>query len=129
MSGIQPLASVPNEKWRQYIEYRTTGIRNAFPISWFTSQYTCDNDPDTDYVYKFNINYFTNPNSFSPNPNGLRWGTTNSALYIYINLWCGVNNLSGYSDSWSYAYYCLGEGAVNWVGGNAVVMSAFVARY
>ncbi|MDI7277946.1 MAG: hypothetical protein QME94_18350, partial [Anaerolineae bacterium] len=65
---VQPEADDPGGGgggvlWRQYVEELPGTINKTYASGWYTSQYECDTDPDTDYVFVYNLNYQQNPDS------------------------------------------------------------------
>lgn len=58
----------PADIWQQLIEeqQRTTNGARAYASYYYTTTHFCDNEPDTDYVFVFRLNYNCNPDS-------LRW--------------------------------------------------------
>lgn len=109
--------ATPNaEIWRQFVENTWTwGLPagSTFANYYYTDKWcetTQPTDPDTDYVFHFNMTY-------SANPDGLRWTSQSSQVYLaFMSAYGG--NLNGFSASWSNVKLCIGENGV-WAAGGA----------
>jgi len=67
----------PAATWQQFIEEQAPAgnpANRAFASYYYPSQYFCDSDPDTDYVFVFRLNYRCNPDSLRWNSG--HWPTT-----------------------------------------------------
>ena len=78
------------------------------------NQYDCDSDPDTDFVFHFNM---------APPPPYVRWTSLDS--WIYTVLWSsGCPNCGGLKDfgnSYSETNICLGNNTVSYAGGSSAI--------
>jgi hypothetical protein len=86
--------------WNQPVEYHhDTGTR---PSYWWWSQYDCDNDPDTDYVFNILVDLYGDPD-------GARWFTDDFALWL-------TTGSGGALNGFGYSYYemrlCIGDTAL-----------------
>lgn len=110
------------EIWRQFIENRWTNGQppgSTFARMYFDSP-LCDDDPsDHDWTFLFDRSY----EWYSRNPDGLRWTTSSSQVYLAFMAAYG-GNLNAYSFGWNEARLCLGTGGVNAAGGTDKVKSA-----
>ncbi len=94
--------------WSQDIENRWWASPGAYEDYWWSDQYTCDDNADTDYIFHFSLYY-------SQNPNGLRWTTDNPAVYSYIQGAYG-GNLRGFSWSLDDSFLCVGDNGIYFFG-------------
>jgi hypothetical protein len=117
----QPLPSSIGELWRQPIENRWT---SGYPQGYsFASRYyqdqwcetTYPTDEDIDWVFHFNMTY-------SNNPDGLRWTSDSTQVYIvFMSLYNG--NLNSFAYNWAHVKVCLGTNGVDAAGGPSNVKS------
>ncbi|MBI3242849.1 MAG: hypothetical protein HYZ49_11200 [Chloroflexi bacterium] len=105
------------EIWRQPIEPHTgMGAGTVTASSYWADPY-CENasppDPDTDWIFYFSMTY-------SMNPDGLRWSTSSTQVWLALLTAYG-GNLNSYAYYWNSVYVCLGTTGVSAAGGAANV--------
>lgn len=97
--------------WRQYVEELPGATKKTYASSWYTSQYECDTDADTDYVFVYNLNYQQNPDS----------------LKFYFDDWrvetALPSSLSAFARSWTECRLCVGDITVGLAGGAGNIKS------
>lgn len=100
----------PREVWRQPIENAWTSGHppgSTYSSFYYQSQW-CDNDPDDDWVFYFDMD--------SSNPDGLRWTSDSSQVYlVFMTLYGG--DLTGFAYDWDEARLCIGTNGVSAAGG------------
>lgn len=104
-----------NPLWRQFVENTwTLGYPNGstFASTYYVDRW-CENatppDPDSDWVFHFNMSY-------SQNPNGLRWTSKSTQVYLaFMSAYGG--NINSFSYSWSHVKLCIGTAGVEAAGG------------
>lgn len=102
--------------WKQFIEEDNNNPMNKVgPRNYYTNQYSCDTQDDTDYIFYFSFN--------ASNPNAIRFTVSTSAHVAYVLSFAALP--SGYS---SYGYnnsevrFCIGDNTVWTAGGAANIM-------
>lgn len=112
------------EIWRQPIEPYTGIVTAPVTALAYWTDYYCENasppDPDTDWIFYFSMTY-------SMNPDGLRWYTSSSQVWLaFIGAYGG--NLNSYAYYWNSVYVCLGTTGVSAAGGASNVRNNLSLR-
>jgi len=109
------------EVWRQYIENKWLWLPppGATYASYYYGDHYCEGganpDPDSDWVFYYPM--------YSGNPDGLRWTTTSTQVYLVFMTAYG-GNLNGFARSWYHAQLCLGAISVAAAGGQEHVKTS-----
>ncbi|MCL6431399.1 MAG: hypothetical protein K6V36_11175 [Anaerolineae bacterium] len=92
--------------WTQTIEQASGTQNRTYASSYYQSQTQCDNDPDWDYIFVYNLNYQQNPDS-------LRYYSFDPAILVRL----GAIEVKGFAFTWNECRLCVGDQTVFWIGG------------
>lgn len=93
--------------WQQFIQEEASD-KGTRATGWYTTTTTCDNEPDTDYVFAFQLD--------ARNPDGLRFRTD----YKRVG-WALPDQLNAYGLNFFEARVCVGRNTVTAAGGPEAV--------
>jgi hypothetical protein len=95
--------------WKQFIEEASGTSNRAYASYYYTSTYYCDNDPDTDYVFVFRLNYSCDPDS-------LRWWSDDAFTRVVLGNLSGGSPVTSDDD----VHVCIGDNSLRIIGGGSI---------
>jgi hypothetical protein len=114
----QAVCGPPADIWQQFVEkvYPPATVKAVAHASYYYTTTTfCDNDPDTDYVFVFRLNYSCNPDS-------LKWYSSDGWATTLLG---DLNSRSPVATD-DDVHVCIGDNHVNFLGVNSILQNMYV---
>ena len=119
ISGQVRPYTATNLAWMEPIEKIDAGSPGYSTDYYWSDTNTCDDDPDTDYIFHYPI--------YSGNPNALRWDSDYAAVTWYAGQFYN-NNFNGFSWGWDDAFICVGDNGIWFFGVNGINWFTYLYR-